>query len=65
MLVCTKGDRAQVRQDFKQQPIEFCDMHKLAPPHAFTASRDATTELFVKLATMSAFPWVLLSFVND
>ncbi|XP_046681106.1 mitochondrial Rho GTPase isoform X2 [Homalodisca vitripennis] len=56
MVVCTKADRPQVRQDFTIQPADFCEMHKLSPPHAFTASRDSSAELFVKLATMSAFP---------
>ncbi|XP_054289732.1 mitochondrial Rho GTPase isoform X2 [Macrosteles quadrilineatus] len=56
MVVCTKADQPQVRQEFDLQPAEFCDLQKLSPPHAFTANKESASELFVKLATMAAFP---------
>lgn len=56
LIVCTKADKPQVKQDYTDQPAQFCDNHKLSPPHAFTAARDARKEVFVKLATMAAFP---------
>lgn len=56
LIVCTKADKPQVKQDYIEQPAAFCDNHKLSPPHAFTAARDARKEVFVKLGTMAAFP---------
>lgn len=60
LVVCTKADKGLVEQQYAVQPPQFCEDHKLSPPHAFTASKENGPELFVKLATMSAFPSVLL-----
>lgn len=56
MIVCTKADRTQIKQNYEIQPSIFCETHKLSPPHAFTAAKDARKELFTKLATMAVFP---------
>ncbi|XP_037820904.1 mitochondrial Rho GTPase isoform X1 [Lucilia sericata] len=63
MIVGTKSDMDERRQDYLLQPAEFCDKYKLLPPHLFSLKSDKK-ELYVKLATMAAFPrfqaaWIL------
>lgn len=55
MIVGTKADMDERRQDYLLQPSEFCDKYKLLPPHHFSLKSEKK-ELYVKLATMAAFP---------
>ncbi|XP_055379388.1 mitochondrial Rho GTPase isoform X3 [Condylostylus longicornis] len=55
IMVGTKGDLDEVRQDYLLQPNEFCDKYKLLPPHMFSLKSNKK-ELYTKLATMAAFP---------
>ncbi|XP_017855617.1 PREDICTED: mitochondrial Rho GTPase isoform X2 [Drosophila arizonae] len=63
MIVGTKCDLEERRQDYLMQPAEFCDKYKLLPPHLFSLKTNKK-ELYTKLATMAAFPrfqaaWIL------
>ncbi|XP_015037382.1 mitochondrial Rho GTPase isoform X2 [Drosophila pseudoobscura] len=63
MIVGTKCDMDERRQDYLMQPAEFCAKYKLLPPHLFSL-RTNKKELYTKLATMAAFPqfqdaWIL------
>ncbi|XP_034663792.1 mitochondrial Rho GTPase isoform X2 [Drosophila subobscura] len=63
MIVGTKCDMDERRQDYLMQPAEFCDKYKLLPPHLFSLKTNKK-ELYTKLATMAAFPrfqaaWIL------
>ncbi|XP_033232476.1 mitochondrial Rho GTPase isoform X3 [Drosophila pseudoobscura] len=55
MIVGTKCDMDERRQDYLMQPAEFCAKYKLLPPHLFSL-RTNKKELYTKLATMAAFP---------
>uniref|UniRef100_A0A1B0GBV1 Mitochondrial Rho GTPase n=1 Tax=Glossina morsitans morsitans TaxID=37546 RepID=A0A1B0GBV1_GLOMM len=55
MVVGTKADLDERRQDYLLQPVEFCQKYKLLPPHFFSLKANKK-ELYVKLATMAAFP---------
>lgn len=55
MVVGTKGDLEELRQDYLLQPAEFCSKYKLLPPHMFSLKNNKK-ELYTKLATMAAFP---------
>lgn len=59
LIVGNKIERcigSEVIQNYSMQPAEFCDKKCLAPPHIFVLNPTKQGELFVKLATMSAFP---------
>jgi Ras family protein T1 len=58
LIVANKSDLEETRQDYLLQPAAFCSHHKLSPPHPFTASGTIRRDLYVKLSTMAAFPWV-------
>ncbi|XP_018799104.1 PREDICTED: mitochondrial Rho GTPase isoform X3 [Bactrocera latifrons] len=55
MIVGTKGDLDERRQDYLLQPSEFCTKYKLLPPHLFSLKSNKK-EVYTKLATMAAFP---------
>ncbi|XP_014088579.1 mitochondrial Rho GTPase isoform X3 [Bactrocera oleae] len=55
MIVGTKGDLDERRQDYLLQPSEFCSKYKLLPPHLFSLKSNKK-EVYTKLATMAAFP---------
>ncbi|XP_017472886.1 PREDICTED: mitochondrial Rho GTPase isoform X3 [Rhagoletis zephyria] len=55
MIVGTKGDLDERRQDYLLQPAEFCTKYKLLPPHLFSLKSNKK-EVYTKLATMAAFP---------
>ncbi|KAK7791917.1 hypothetical protein R5R35_005431 [Gryllus longicercus] len=56
LIVSNKSDLEEVRQDYLLQPTTFCSRHKLPPPQAFSAAEKPKRDIFVKLATMAAFP---------
>ncbi|KRG00068.1 uncharacterized protein Dwil_GK13082, isoform B [Drosophila willistoni] len=55
MIVGSKSDVDERRQDYLMQPSEFCEKYKLLPPHLFSLKTNKK-ELYTKLATMAAFP---------
>ncbi|XP_054089274.1 mitochondrial Rho GTPase isoform X3 [Zeugodacus cucurbitae] len=55
MIVGTKGDLDERRQDYLLQPSEFCTKYKLLPPHLYSLKSNKK-EVYTKLATMAAFP---------
>ncbi|XP_068153496.1 mitochondrial Rho GTPase isoform X1 [Drosophila tropicalis] len=63
MIVGSKSDVDERRQDYLMQPSDFCEKYKLLPPHLFSLKTNKK-ELYTKLATMAAFPrfqaaWIL------
>lgn len=55
LITGTKGDLAEVRQEYLLQPNEFCQKYKILPPQIFSLKHNKK-DLYVKLATMAAFP---------
>lgn len=56
LIVGYKSDLPEVEQDYEMQPEAFCSRHKLPPPQTFSAIGRVQKEVYVKLATMAAFP---------
>ncbi|XP_011176375.1 mitochondrial Rho GTPase isoform X1 [Solenopsis invicta] len=64
LIIANKSDLSEVKQSYLLQPAAFCSKYKLMPPQPYSISRTIRREIFVKLATMAAFPrfqgaWVL------
>ncbi|XP_025152381.1 mitochondrial Rho GTPase isoform X1 [Harpegnathos saltator] len=64
LIIANKSDLSEVKQCYLLQPASFCSRYKLMPPQPYSISRTVRREIFVKLATMAAFPrfqgaWVL------
>ncbi|CAK9828451.1 Mitochondrial Rho GTPase [Anthophora retusa] len=64
LIVANKNDLSEVKQEYLLQPESFCNKYKLMSPQPYSISRTVRREIFVKLATMAAFPrfpgaWVL------
>lgn len=55
LIVGTKGDALIARQEYILQPDVFCNKYQLLPPQLFNI-RENKHDVFVKLATMAAFP---------
>ncbi|OTF74822.1 hypothetical protein BLA29_006373, partial [Euroglyphus maynei] len=70
LLVASKKDLTQVKQNYPLQPDEFCLTNKLTPLHKFsavneindssgsssTAANNEALEVYEKLVTMAAYP---------
>jgi len=59
LMVANKSDRlpGNVRQEYLLQPEAFCAKHRLPPPQPFSTLRSKVKrDIYVKLATMAAFP---------
>jgi len=56
LVVANKSDKGVVRQDYILQPEAFCAKHKLPPPQKSSSRSTPTKDIFIKLATMAAFP---------
>jgi len=56
LVVANKSDKGVVRQDYILQPEAFCAKHKLPPPQKASARLVPAKDIFLKLATMAAFP---------
>ncbi|XP_076366023.1 mitochondrial Rho GTPase isoform X2 [Tachypleus tridentatus] len=56
LIVAAKSDQEPIRQEYLLQPSQFCSKHKLPSPQYFSAKNGIKKEVFVKLATMSAYP---------
>lgn len=55
LITGTKSDLGEVRQEYLLQPNEFCRKYKILPPQIFSLKYNKK-DLYVKLATMAAFP---------
>jgi len=56
LVVANKSDAGVVRQDYILQPEAFCAKHKLPPPQKASSRAPPSKDIFIKLATMAAFP---------
>ncbi|KAK0098781.1 hypothetical protein PV326_003442 [Microctonus aethiopoides] len=56
LIVANKSDLSEVKQEYLLQPASFCSKYKLMPPQPYSITRSVRPEIFVKLATMAAFP---------
>ncbi len=63
LIVACKVEQKEVQQDHELQPVEFCKKYKLPAPQKFTCLDRINKDIYVKLATLAAFPWVLLLFL--
>ncbi|XP_017781460.1 PREDICTED: mitochondrial Rho GTPase isoform X2 [Nicrophorus vespilloides] len=64
LVVASKSDLDDVRQDYLLQPAFFCQKYKILPPQQFSVRGHTRKDVFAKLATMAAFPrfqaaWIL------
>ncbi|XP_026329621.1 mitochondrial Rho GTPase isoform X2 [Hyposmocoma kahamanoa] len=55
LIVGTRGDALIARQEYILQPEVFCAKYQLLPPQVFLI-KENKQDVFVKLATMAAFP---------
>lgn len=56
LIVGNKADMTAVRQDYILQPEAFCAKHRLPPPQLVSCGSNIKKDIYVKLATMAAFP---------
>ncbi|XP_058795660.1 mitochondrial Rho GTPase isoform X2 [Phymastichus coffea] len=56
LIIANKSDLPEAKQEYLLQPASFCSKYKLMPPQPYSISRTVRREIFVKLATMAAFP---------
>lgn len=56
LFVACKAEHREVIQDFEMTPIQFCTHYKLPPPQYFTCIDKINKDIYVKLATMAAYP---------
>ncbi|XP_068630015.1 mitochondrial Rho GTPase isoform X3 [Battus philenor] len=55
LIVGTKGEAMIARQEYILQPDVFCNKYQILPPQFFNI-KENKQDIFVKLATMAAFP---------
>ena len=56
LILGMKADQSFVLQDYIMQPEEFCSKYKLAKPQVFSVHGCVSQDVYVKLATMAAYP---------
>ncbi|GFR86259.1 mitochondrial Rho GTPase [Elysia marginata] len=56
LIVASKAEYPEVRQDYELTPAQFCSRFKLPPPQRFTCIDKVNHDVYVKLATMAAYP---------
>lgn len=56
LFVAGKSEYPAVRQDFEMTPAQFCQKFKLPPPEPFTCLDKINKDVYIKLATMAAYP---------
>jgi len=56
LMVASKAEYPEVRQDYELTPAQFCSRFKLPPPQRFTCIDKVNSDVYVKLATMAAYP---------
>ncbi|XP_069122733.1 mitochondrial Rho GTPase 1-A-like isoform X2 [Argopecten irradians] len=58
LVVAAKTEYQAVRQDYELSPAQFCSKYKIPPPQSFSAIDKVNREVYIKLATMAAYPHV-------
>lgn len=56
LFVAGKTEYPAVRQDFEMTPAQFCHKFKLPPPENFACLDKINRDVYIKLATMAAYP---------
>lgn len=56
LIVACKVEHPEVRQDYEMTPAAFCTKFKLSPPQRFTCIDKVNKDVYIKLATMAAYP---------
>ncbi|PIK57707.1 putative mitochondrial Rho GTPase 1-A isoform X1 [Apostichopus japonicus] len=56
LLVAGKSDKHPAKQDYMVQPAAFCSQYRLPPPQTFTSEGRPSRDIYVKLATVAAYP---------
>ncbi|XP_069122732.1 mitochondrial Rho GTPase 1-A-like isoform X1 [Argopecten irradians] len=56
LVVAAKTEYQAVRQDYELSPAQFCSKYKIPPPQSFSAIDKVNREVYIKLATMAAYP---------
>ena len=56
LIVACKVDYPEVKQDYEMSPTVFCNKFKIPPPHRFSCIDKVNKDVYVKLATMAAYP---------
>lgn len=56
LVVACKAEHPEVRQDYELTPAQFCQRYRLPPPQHFTCMDTVNWDVYVKLATMAAYP---------
>ncbi|XP_031350008.1 mitochondrial Rho GTPase isoform X2 [Photinus pyralis] len=56
LVVAGKSDLPEEKQDYLLQPQAFCEKYRILPPQPFSAKGHVRKDVYVKLATMAAFP---------
>lgn len=56
LVVACKTEHPAIRQDYHLSPAQFCHKYKLPPPQSFTCIDKVNKEVYIKLATMAAYP---------
>ncbi|KAL5018123.1 hypothetical protein ScPMuIL_003845 [Solemya velum] len=56
LIVASKCEHTAVRQDYELTAAQFCNKFKLPPPQNFMCIDNLTRDIYIKLATMAAYP---------
>ncbi|KAM4691699.1 LOW QUALITY PROTEIN: mitochondrial Rho GTPase 1 [Rhinophrynus dorsalis] len=58
LIVATKSDLHEVKQESSVSPADFCKKHKMPPPQAFTCNTadNPSRDIFIKMTTMAMYP---------
>lgn len=56
LVVACKAEHPEVRQSYDFTPTQFCQRYRLPPPQHFTCMDTLNWDVYVKLATMAAYP---------
>lgn len=62
LIVGCKAEHHAVLQDYELQPEDFCRKHGLSPPQIVSCLDRINRDVYIKLATMAAFPHLRSSF---
>ncbi|XP_071478377.1 mitochondrial Rho GTPase 1-A-like [Diadema antillarum] len=56
LLVAGKSDKHPARQDYPLQPAQFCTHYSLPPPQTYSSVGRPNKDIYIKLATLAAYP---------
>ncbi|XP_076468830.1 mitochondrial Rho GTPase 1-like isoform X2 [Babylonia areolata] len=65
LVVACKAEHPEVRQDYNLTPAQFCQRYRLPPPQHFTCMDTINWDVYVKLATMAAYPHIRDLYTDD